>query len=161
MDFRKYALAVAIVLTLWALWLLWLWQPERQVRLHTTHFLKKVERRNWDGVREMMATDFADRWGHDQNSALEDARQVFSQFLFLTIENRAADGMVLGNEGETLSVVKISGNGGAGAQMVMERVNGLHQPFRFTWRKAGRMPWNWVLAHIDQPELNIDPNVSF
>jgi hypothetical protein len=161
MDFRKYALAVAIVLTLWALWLLWLWQPERQVRLHTTHFLKKVERRNWDGAREMMAADFTDRWEHDRNSALEDARQVFSQFLFLTIENRTTYGTVYGTEGATRTVVKISGNGGAVAQMVMERVNGLHQPFHFTWRKSGKAPWNWELTHIDQPELNINPNVNF
>ena len=149
------------MLTLWALWLLWLWQPERQVRLHTTHFLKKVERRNWDGARGMMAGDFHDRWGHDKDSALEDARQAFSQFLFLTIENRTAVGLDVGNEGVALSVVKISGNGGAGAQMVMERVNGLHQPFHFTWRKSGGVPWNWELTRLDQPELNVDPNVSF
>jgi hypothetical protein len=161
MDFRKYALAVAILLILWVLWLVWLWQPERQVRLHTTHFLKKVERRNWDGAREMIATDFTDRWDHNPNSAIEDARQVFSQFLFLTIENRTAVCVVHGNEGMTDTTVKISGNGSAVAQLVMEHVNGLHQPFRFTWRKSGRAPWNWELIHIDQPELSIDPNVSF
>ena len=149
------------MLTLWALGLLWLWQPERQVRLHTTHFLKKVERRNWDGARDMMAGDFKDRWGHDRNSALEDAREVFSQFLFLTVENRTTYSVVYGSEGGTDTVVKISGHGGAGAQLVMERVNGLHQPFHFSWRKSGQAPWNWELTRIDQSELNIDPNVSF
>jgi len=56
MWFRKYAPAAAILLTLWALWLVWLWQPERQVRLHTTHFLKKVEQRNWEAARASWRT---------------------------------------------------------------------------------------------------------
>jgi hypothetical protein len=158
MDFRKYALAAAMLVTLWVLWL---WQPERQVRLHTTHFLRKVEQRNWNGAREMMAGDFQDRWGHDQSSALEDAREVFSQFLFLTIENRTTDCVISANEAETNTVVKISGRGGVGAQLVMERVNSLHQPFHFHWRKSGRTPWSWELTRLDQPELSIDPNVSF
>jgi len=109
----------------------------------------------------MMAADFTDRWGHDKTSALEDTRQVFSQFLFLTIENRTRYAVVSGNEGATDTVVKIRGNGGAVVPLVMERVNGLHEPFHFTWRKIGRAPWNWELTHIDQPELSIDPNVSF
>ena len=129
--------------------------------LHTTHFLKKVEQRNWKGARAMMAGDFRDRWGHDQNSALEDARQVFSQFLFLTIENRTDLCERHGSDATTRTVVKISGNGGAVAQLVMERVNSLRQPFTFTWHKSGGAPWNWELTHIDQPELNIEQNVSF
>ncbi|MEP6671343.1 MAG: hypothetical protein ABJF10_19430 [Chthoniobacter sp.] len=161
MLIRKYAPAAAIAFVLWALWLLWLWQPERQVRLHTTHFLKKVERRNWEGARVFLADDFTDRWAHDKNSALEDAKQVFSQFLFLTIENRTDNCDIRGTAATTRTRVKISGNGSAITQMVMERVNGLREPFVFTWRKAGSAPWDWQLTHIDQPELSIDPNVSF
>ncbi len=103
-----------------------------------------------------MADDFADRWGHDKNSALEDAKQVFAQFLFLTIENRTDHCEVHGTEATTRTKVKISGQGGAVTQIVMERVNSLQEPFTFTWRKAGSAPWNWQLTHIDQPELNID-----
>jgi hypothetical protein len=57
--------------------------------------------------------------------------------------------------------VKISGNGGAVAQVVMERVNGLQQPFTFTWHKVGSAPWNWQLTHIDHPELNIEAGAGF
>lgn len=158
---RRYAPAAAVILVLWALWLVWLWQPERQVRLHTTQFLKKVERRNWEGARNLIADDFTDRWGHDKNSALGDARDVFTQFLFLTIENRTDNCEMHGTEATTRTMVKISGNGGAVAQLVMERVNSLHEPFTFTWRKAGSAPWNWQLTRIDHPELNIDPSISF
>ena len=93
---------------------------------------------------------------------MQDAREVFSQFLFLTIENRT-DSCQMGRQSETATthtVVKISGSGGPIAQMVMERVNGLSQPFTFTWRHVGRAPWHWELVHIDHPELNIDPNAA-
>jgi hypothetical protein len=161
MIFRKYALAAAGMLVLLALWLLWLWQPERQVRLHTTHFLKKVERRNWEAAGVFMAEDYSDRWGLNKTTALQDAREVFQQFVFLTIENRTDNCEIRGNEGTAQTVVKVSGKGGPIGEAVMETVNGLRAPFVFTWRKSGQAPWKWELIHIDQSELNIDPNVSF
>ncbi|HEY3897181.1 MAG TPA: hypothetical protein VGM54_01115 [Chthoniobacter sp.] len=161
MIFRKYALAAVAVLVLWALWLLWLWQPERQVRLHTTHFLKKVERRNWPGAGAFVAEDYSDRWGLTKTTALQDAQEVFQQFIFLTIENRTDNCEILGNEGTAHTLVKVSGKGGPIGEVVMERVNGLRAPFSFTWRHVGKAPWRWELIRIDQSELNIDPNISF
>src|SRR5438876_10592476 len=120
---RNYGPTAAIVLVLWALWLAWLWQPERQVRLHTSHFLKKVERRNWVAAKEMMAGDFADRWEHNKNSAIEDAQMVFSQFVFVTIENRTESCDLREGEATAHTRVKISGNGGGVAQLVMSRVH--------------------------------------
>ena len=146
---------------LWALWLLWLWQPERQVRLHTTHFLKKVEQRNWNGARSFLAEDFKDRWGHDANASISDAHEVFSHFLFLTIENRTDHIDWQGADGTARTVVKITGTGDPIAQMVMERVNTLHEPFAFTWRRTGRAPWAWKLVFIDDPALNIDTSGAF
>jgi hypothetical protein len=161
MNFRKYALAGAAALVLWGLWLLWLWQPERQVRLHTTHFLKKVEHRNWEAAGAFLASDFTDRWGHDKTTALQDAREVFQQFIFLTIENRIDNCETLGAEGTARTVLKVSGQGGPVGELVMQKVNSLHEPFVFTWRRAGSAPWNWQLIRIDQSELNLDPNSSF
>lgn len=161
MMIRKYALTGAIVLVLWALWLAWLWQPERQVRLHTSHFLKKVERRNWAATKEMMAEDFTDRWEHNKASAIEDAQMVFSQFVFVTIENRTESCTMGEREATAHTKVKISGNGGGVVQLAMSRVNSLQQPFAFTWRKVSSAPWHWELIRIDQPELNIDSNAGF
>lgn len=109
----------------------------------------------------MLANDYTDRWSHDPNSALSDAREVFSHFLFLTIENRTNDCAWQGVEATAHTTVKISGNGDPLAQMVMEKVNTLREPFAFTWRRVGRAPWAWQLTHIDHPALNVDPNASF
>lgn len=138
------------------LFLLWLWQPERQVRLHTSHFLKKVERRNWEAAGKMMATDYADRWEHDKQTALDNADAVFRHFLLLTIENRTDSCEVLPDRATTRTVIKITGNGGPLAQMVAERVNMLREPFVFTWRQASGKPWDWQLTGVDQPELNTE-----
>lgn len=143
-----------------ALYTLWLWQPERQVRLHTAHFLKKVERRNWDAMGEFMAADYRDRWEHDKESAVADAREVFRQFLFVTIENRTDSCELAGDSGTTRTVIKISGSGGPVAQLVMERVNILRDPFVFAWRKASWKPWDWQLIGIDHPELRAE-RISF
>lgn len=108
-----------------------------------------------------MAADYSDRWGHEKKSAIEGARTVFSQFLFLNIENRTARCETNAGQATTDTVVKISGTGGPLGQVVMERVNSLGRPFIFTWRKVGSAPWNWELIRIDHPDLNVDPSGVF
>ncbi len=154
--FRKYAPAAGAALVASALFLLWLWQPERQVRLHTSHFLKKVERRNWEAAGKMMAADYRDRWEHDKEAALSKASDVFRQFLFVTIENRTDSCEIAPDSATTRTVLKITGNGGPLAQVVMERVNTLREPFVFTWRQASGKPWDWELTRVDHPELKTD-----
>jgi hypothetical protein len=160
MLFRKYAPAAAVVLALWALWLVWLWQPERQVRLHTTHFLKKVERRDWAAIQSFMADDFTDRWGHNKVSALQDAHEIFAQFLFLTIENHTLDCEKQGSAITAHTTLKISGQGSPLGPLITEKLNTLHEPFAFTWRRSGA-PWHWQLIRVDQSELNIEANSAF
>jgi hypothetical protein len=161
MLLRKYALAAIVAALALALYLHWLWQPERQARLHTTHFLKKVEQRNWESARAFLADDYRDRWEHDRDSALADAREVFRQFLFLTIENRTDFITLTSATANTQTVVKITGRGGPVADLVMERVNTLRAPFTFTWRHASQKPWDWRLIRIDQPELGLDRASGF
>lgn len=143
-----------------ALYLRWLWQPERQVRLHTSHFLKKVERRKWESARGFLAADYTDRWEHDPESAIADAREVFRQFLLLTIENRTDAVALAGDTATTQTVIKITGRGGPLGELVMERVNTLRAPFAFTWRKGGQ-PWDWQLVRIDHPEPGLDRRGGF
>jgi len=153
---RKYAPTAAAALLALALFLLWLWKPERQVRLHTSHFLKNVERRNWDSARKFLAEDYTDRWDHTAESAMVDAREAFRQFLFLTVENRTDSCEMAGDRATARTVVKVSGNGGPVAQLVMERVNTLSGPFTFDWRKASWKPWDWQLVRVDHPGLSTE-----
>jgi len=156
MMIRKNAPVAAVAFVALALFLLWLWKPERQVRLHTSHFLKNVERRNWDRARDFLAPGYTDRWQHDRDTAMGDAREAFRQFLFLTVENHTDSCDMDGDHATAHTVVRISGSGGPVAQLVMERVNDLHSPFLFVWHKASWKPWDWELERVDHPELSAE-----
>jgi hypothetical protein len=156
---RNHLAAAGAALLVLALWLAWLWQPERQVRLHTAGLLKGIERRKWSKVDELIANNYADRWGHDKAFVLEGLRQVFGSFVFLTIEHQNLD--VDASAGRTITRVKMSGQGGPVAQYVMAKVNVLAEPFTFTWIKRGNMPWEWQLIAVDHPTLNPDAEPQF
>ncbi len=137
-----------------ALWLAWFCQPERQVRRHTALLLNAVERRNWDHLENLMADGYADRWEHDKPFVLEALPQVFGQFLFLKVEHETSTVEVQGVAGQTTTRVKMSGSGGPLAQYVMEKVNGLSEPFTFHWSPRSGWPWDWELTRIDHPSLD-------
>lgn len=154
MDPKRLALGAAAGLLALALWLAWLWQPERQVRLHTAGLIKAVERRNWSKVQDQLADNYSDRWGHDKTFVLSGLQQVFGSFVFLTIEHESLS--VSATSGRTITRVKMSGQGSVVAQFVMAKVNGLREPFTFTWVKRAGMPWDWQLTAVDHPTLDPD-----
>lgn len=156
MDLKRAAFGCAAALLALAIWLAWLWQPERQIRLHTAHLLGGIERRSWKRVGDFLADDYSDRWGHDKAFVIEGLRQVFGNFLFLRIEHRVIRASVSGSEGACEAQVKISGQGGPIAQLVATKVNGLAEPFTFTWRQRSGWPWDWDLSRVDHPTLNPD-----
>jgi hypothetical protein len=155
MDRKQLYVMAPIALLGLALYFAWLWQPERQVRLHTAHLLKAVEGRRWKKVDSLVADNYSDRWSHDKEFVLRGSNEVFSQFLFLTIPSETLECSVSGSTGVTRDRVKIAGTGSPIAQEAMERVNRLRQPFVFTWERMSWKPWDWRLTRFDQPELEI------
>jgi hypothetical protein len=155
MELKKIVSGAACALLVLAVWLVWLWQPERQVRLHQKHFLQAVERRNWNAMEKFLAADYADRWGHDRTFVLAACRDVFGQFLFLTVEQQTEDCVVEGTSGTARTTVKITGSGGPLAQQAITTVNALREPFVFSWERRGRW-WDWELVRVEQRELRLD-----
>lgn len=153
MTFKGNALIAGVAVIALGLWLAWLWQPEQQVRRHTAHLLKAVERRNWQRVEKLLAANYTDRWRHDKAQLLEELPQVFGQFFLLEIEHETAEVTVEGGGGRTTTRVKMTGSGGPIAQLVVERVNTLSEPFTLIWAQRGSWPWDWELARVDHPSL--------
>jgi len=123
------------------------------LRLHTAGLIRGVERRQWREVEALLADNYTDRWSHDKTFVVTALRQVFEQFIFLTIEHRIIAADV--STGRVTAQVKMSGQGGPVAQFVMAKVNGLAEPFTFTWQKrSGGWPWDWQLAAVDHPTLD-------
>lgn len=154
MDIRKQGLLGASALLAIVLWCAWLWQPERQIRLHQRNLLQAVEGRDWDRVAEFLDDNYSDRWGHDKGFVLREAREAFRQFIALEAQGEIVDLSVEPGAGTVLVRLSMRGRGGPVAELVMSRVNALHEPWRFQWRQGNR-PWKWSLVRIDHPELEL------
>ena len=135
-------------------WLFFLWQPARQIELHTAHLLSRASGRDWSAVAKMISSDYRDGWGHDREESLRKAEELFNQFFTVKIlptgpmEINEAGGMA------TNSVpLEIFGSGTPVAHAVMDEVREAGGSFVFRWRKAGRWPWQWLLVGAGHAEL--------
>lgn len=143
------ALGLAVVA-----WLAILWQPARQVRLHTETLLERVSARDWPAVEAMMAPDYSDPWGHDRAALVDEARTVLSHFFALHVVTLEPLAIEMGDgTAEASARLGVFGSGTGVAQAVIEEVQALREPFLFRWRKSGRWPWDWELVLLGQREI--------
>lgn len=154
MDFRKLGLLAACVLLVIVLWCAWLWQPARQVRLHQENLLQALEERDWKRVGEFLDENYSDRWGHDKGFVLREGREAFRQFIVLEVQGETLDLWVDSGQGAVLSRLRMRGRGGPIAELVISRVNGMQEPWRFEWQQ-GSKPWEWRLKRLDHAQLNL------
>jgi len=56
-TFRISFCAGGLFAVMIGLWLAQLWQAEKQVRLHSEHFVRQLEKRNWSAAGEFIAND--------------------------------------------------------------------------------------------------------
>jgi hypothetical protein len=144
-----------------AIMLYWLWQPERQTAKHHDHLLAALEKRDWNKVASFIDPAYADRWNHDKSFVLGATREVFRQFFGLTIHG---DALSCRQNGDTVTLsarITIEGTGTALAQMAMQRVNTLEEPFTFEWKHRSWKPWDWTLVRVDQPQLQLEEMSGF
>jgi hypothetical protein len=160
MDRKQLYIIVSAALLALLVYFTRLWQPERQVRLHTAHLLKAVEGRSWKKVDAFVADNYSDRWSHDKGFVMSASKEVFGQFLFLSIQDQTLSCSISGSAGVTRDTIKITGSGSPLAQAVIERANGLREPFVFTWERMSWKPWDWRLTRFDQAELDIPQNLD-
>lgn len=145
-------IAAAVVL---GLWLAQLWPAEKQVRLHSEHFLRQIERRNWSTAGDFIATDYRDNWGHDRSLVLSRLRLTLQFFTSLTIT--ATDPQVRLNPpaGSWSAKIQLTGHGGEVAPEIINRVNRLTEPFELHWRHESWRPWDWKLVEVSNPSLDL------
>lgn len=146
--------ALVVGFAAWAVWLFLLWQPARQVELHTMNLLARASDRNWPAVEAMMASDYRDTWNRDRAAAIDEARQLFSHFFALRIvplEPLQVTGQA-GNR-TAASPIGIFGSGTPVAHAIMDEVRAVNGPFEFRWSKNGPWPWQWILAELRHGEL--------
>ena len=146
--------AAIFLLSAWLIWLFLLWQPARQIELHTANLLSRASARDWAAVTAMISPDYRDAWGHGKKQALRDAEEVGSQFFSLRIGPLEPLTVQPEEGASTVSTrLGVYGSGTPMAHAIIEAVHELEKPFVFRWRKSGSWPWQWTLSGLEQEEL--------
>ncbi|CAN5394542.1 hypothetical protein BH20VER3_BH20VER3_16380 [soil metagenome] len=155
MTFRNSFYAGALAAAFVGLWLAQLWQAEKQVRLHSEHFLRQIEERNWSATDDFMSADYRDDWGHDRASVRSRLRLILRCFTSLTITAAEPQVSASSPAGWWSAKVRLEGKGCEYASEITSRVNGLTEPFVLHWRHESWRPWDWKLVRVSNPALEL------
>ncbi|HVF73373.1 MAG TPA: hypothetical protein VM940_17360 [Chthoniobacterales bacterium] len=154
MNFRTGFYAGIFAAMIWAAWLIRLWQPERQIELHSVHLLEQIEKKNWKNLAERVSPAYQDRWGHDRARLLERLRQVSRILVNPRIE--ATQRKVHRDSDHNYWSAKITLQAsGEFADYVQARINNLDAPFELEWKRGATWPWDWKLIAVRNPELEV------
>ena len=134
---------------------LWLWQEERQVARHTENLFRRIEQRNWSGVADLIAPDYADQWGNDRALVLERMRLILGYGHHFRINVADADCKIDNGIGVWQGRITIDSDDSELMPVLKERVNSLTAPFELQWRHVSGKPWDWKLVRVSNPELEI------
>ena len=140
------------------LYLTWLWQPERQVKRHTENLLHKIEQKNWAGVADFIDSEFTDQWGNDRVLLIERTGEVFGYLRNVRITIVDPTVNIAKDRAAWRSKITIDGDNSEVMALVKERVNSLPTQFELEWRRASSKPWDWKLARVSNPSLEIPAN---
>jgi hypothetical protein len=154
MNLKKLVLPFAGIFVAAALWLRWWLQPERQIPRAQARLLSAIERRDFSAMEALLAADYRDRWQHDRATVVERSREIFGQFMTLTIEHEFRGLRADGGNFLLAEKITLKGFGGPLATAARDEVNVLSQPFVMEWRLRGK-PWEWELKSVTQPELEL------
>ena len=153
-NFRNGFYAGLVVAAIWGVYLARLWQPQRQIELHSIHLLTQVEKRNWKAVGEFVGNDYHDRWGNDRGLLLERLPDVFRALPNVRIEATGAATRMENGRGYWSAKIIITA-AGPYADLIQGRVNSLESPFEFEWQRRATWPWDWKLVAVKNPDLEI------
>ena len=155
MNLKKAALLLVGILLFAALWLRSWLQPERQIPRAQARLLSAIAKRDFDAMAGMLAADYRDRWQHDRATVIARSREVFGQFVTLTIDREPAGLRADSGSWFLAEKLRITGLGGPLAMAARETVNGLREPFVMEWRRRSWKPWDWELKSAAQPGIEL------
>ena len=154
MNFRTGFYAGLIVAAVWAIWLVRLWQPPRQVALHSVHLLQSIEKKDWKNVADRVSPAYQDRWGNDRAILLERLREVFRVLSNPRIEAAQPSVRYENGHGSWTAKITVTASGEF-ADHVQSRVNSLRTPLELEWQAGATWPWDWKLVSVRNSDLEI------
>ena len=140
-SFRNGFYAGLLLAVAAGLYLHQLWQPARQVELHSLHLLKAIERKQWPKVADFLDEKYQDQWGHDRGVVLSRMREVLHYTRHLRIEAHEAPVSIDQAEGQWRARITVDGDPNDLMALIKERVNSLETPFDLQWQQKSGKPW--------------------
>ncbi len=151
---RRTLAVVPVLLAAFTLgWALWEFQPRRQLEKAFARFVEAGERRDWKTASTFLAPNYKDCWGMTREQAISTASEWLGSFFVLEITTEPMTVSAQDRLATVRTRPRISGNGNAIAQIVMNHVNAQTDEMTFSWRRDSWKPWDWKLTSVDHPGL--------
>jgi len=154
-NFRHGFYAGLLVAAVLGIYLFQLWQPERQVTLHSANLIEALEENDWSDLADFIADNYEDRWGHDRAVVLLRLREVLSYAPNLQIEAIGVAARADDQEGTWSARIQVEADPNEVTALIKGRVNPLDAPFELQWRRQSWKPWDWKLVRVDNPALEL------
>lgn len=149
----RYVIPAAFALLV--VWLAWpyLQSDGRQAEKIHQRLIKQGAKRNWVEAEKFLAEDYTDQWELDRTEAMQLASELLQGFLYLNIEWETTEVTVNDGIAKVRGIAKMNGSGGGLSTTIINKVNGLQEPWVFTWRKQSRKPDSWKLTSVSNDGL--------
>ncbi|MBV9617663.1 MAG: hypothetical protein JO201_00490 [Verrucomicrobia bacterium] len=154
-SFRNGFFVGLIFATIFALWLWQLWQPTRQVELHSGHLIAAVQSKNWEALGGFLDQSYRDQWNQDRPVVLSRLREVLRFARNLRITTTSAKTIATTAEGDWSARITIDAEENEIAEMIKSRVNNLDTPFELHWQHVSWKPWDWKLIRVTNSALEL------
>ena len=141
------------------IWLARLWGTENQVRLHTEHFLQRIEERDWAGAGNHLAINYRDDWGDDRQLMINRLRLGLRFFSSLGITPKNPQIHLEASAASWKGRIELSGSGDEMAPQAINEINRLTTPFELRWEKQSWKPWDWKLTKVSNEELRLPAEI--
>jgi hypothetical protein len=159
--FRNGFYAGALVAVIAGVYLFQLWQPDRQVHLHSLHLADALEEKDWAGVTQFLAPDYSDQWGHNREVVVSRLQQVLHYARNLRVHAQQTITSATDGEGRWLARIRIEADDNEVAAFIKARVNVLEEPFELHWRRQSWKPWDWQLVRVNNSALELPTGSGF
>ncbi|MFN2508270.1 MAG: hypothetical protein ABR589_05810 [Chthoniobacterales bacterium] len=157
-SFRNGFYAGLLLAIALGIYLFQLWRAERQIELHSVHFLEAVEEKEWTELEGFLAADYQDQWGQDRALVLSRLRELLRYTRALRVQPLETLTRSTAEEGEWRARITVDGEANEVMLLIQQRINSLEEPFAFQWRRQSWKPWDWRLVRVSNPALELPEN---
>lgn len=154
-NFRNALFAGIAVVAALGVYLLQLWQPDRQVQLHSEHLLRAFERNDVAALAKFLHESYSDQWKQNREQALMRLGELRRVTQNIALETNDVLVFAAGDTGEWRARITATADRPELNMLFNERLNNVPEPFRLEWRRSSWKPWDWRLVHVSNPALQL------